>query len=283
MTRYVLMNFGDSEARLLQAHYAILSLIAVRQEGDEIVLVTDVPELFPWLRGSIRIHALSKEELRTWIGPTGYFFRTLIQSLMLATTLEPVPDVVVYMDTDVVVRGDLAGLCAEVAAGAVAMDKKEYQLSSSRRQGNRRLWKEVGGRSFAGFTVTPAINMWNTGVTALGRRHFHLARLALEVNDAMLAQGCRHFLTEQIARSAVMESSAPVIEVNPFDRRNLVTHYWGNKDGYGRQIAAQLAHVLTLQLSPVEAAAYISGRPIDLPTRVRRTWWQRLLRVGPAD
>ncbi|MBA3707246.1 MAG: hypothetical protein H0W83_00325 [Planctomycetes bacterium] len=281
-TRYVLMNFGTSEARLLQAHYCLLSLLAKRDPADEIVLVTDVPESFAWLKGEIRIHPLSAEQLRAWIGPSGYFFRTLIQCIILATELEPVPDVAVYLDTDTIVLGDPARLWADVDRGAVAMDCREYNLSSSRRRGNRALWKEVGDRTFAGFTVTPAINMWNTGITALGRAHYPLARRALAVNDAMLESGCRHFLTEQIALSTVLESSAPMVEVNPAGEAPLIVHYWGNKDGYGHAIHEQLSSILIRKLAPMDAAAYIASRPISLPTRIRRTWWQRLLRVKPA-
>ncbi|CAL1241393.1 hypothetical protein [Candidatus Methylocalor cossyra] len=285
LTRYVLMNFGPNDALYWEAHWCLLGLLAHAPEPREIVMLTDHPGYFRWFEGAVRIQALSAGELEEWQGPRRYFFRTLIKSLEFGLTAAPTPEVVVYMDTDTATRDSLAPLIRQVQAGHVLLDCREYNLYQSGRQGNKaalRLWQQVGERDWAGVPIDRATDMWNTGITALGRSDAPLIQAALSVCDALLAAGCEHRLTEQIAMSAVLTRDGRAREINPRRLEPVVSHYWANKRGWNEAITGHLATLRHRGLSLEEAVAYYRDNPITRPVWVPRTrTWHRWLRVEP--
>ncbi len=277
-TRYVTMTFGSDDFRYWQAHWCLLGLIAYAPLPCEIVMVTDHPEYFRWFGGSIRLHQVDAKE---WIGSSGYFLRTLIKTVELGLELQPTADMVVYTDTDSVAARDLAPLIAGVRAGHILLDRREYQLAHHRSPGSRTLWKQVGGRLWAGVDIPAHIEMWNTGITALSQAEAPRIAQALAATDAILAAGGRHFLTEQIAMSAALTHDGMAREVNPVGQSPLIKHYWGNKDGWNARISGHLATIHQRNLSVAEAAVYLRDHPIDISLIVKRRWWHRLLRVEP--
>ena len=279
--RYALMTFGDDDFRYWQAHYALLGLLAWAPKPCEIVMATDHPERFRWFGDAVRIHAMTKEQVQGWIGPSGYFLRTLIETARLAGSLGPC-DVAVYTDTDTVARGDLTPLITQAAAGRVMMDRFEYVPAKRNRKGTQALWAATGNRTWAGVPVTPATPMWNTGVTAVGRADLPLFDRALAATDAILASGCRHYLTEQIAMSAALTADGRAVEVNPDGHPPLILHYWGNKDGWNGAIGGQLATIHHRNLTVDQAAEYVRAHPITLPPVVKMRWWHRVLGVQPV-
>lgn len=279
LTRYVLMTFGPDDFRYWQAHWCLLGLLAYAPKPCEIVMATDHPERFRWFGDAIRLHVV---EAKDWIGPSGYFLRTLIKTVELGFVLDPAADVVVYTDTDTVARCDLGPLVEAVRGGGVLLDRREYNLASRRRKGSQALWEQARGREWAGVRVTEATDMWNTGVTALRRADGPLIGRALAATDAMLAAGGRHYLTEQIAMSAVLTGDGRAREVNPPGTEPQILHYWGNKDGWNAAIAGHLATIHHRGLTAADAAAFLRAHPINLPPVVKSRWWHRLLNVEPA-
>jgi hypothetical protein len=280
--RFAIMAFGEEEFRYWQAHHCLLSLLAHAPGPGELVVATDHPERFRWFEGRVRIHALSPADLGQWMGPQRYFLRALIQTLRLAAALQPAADVAVYLDADTQALAPLAPLLEAARGGRMAMDRREYQLAVDRRRGSRRLWRQVGGRNWAGVAVDERTEMWNTGITAVGAADYPLVDRALAVCDAMLAAGVDHYLTEQIAMSAALGADRRVVEVNAAGRPPLVAHYWGNKEAWNDAICRRLA---TIHLAgvPLDAAVeHLRQAPIRLPLKARRRWWHRLLRVEPG-
>ena len=47
-------------------------------------MVTDHPAYFGWFGDAVRVRGLTAAEVADWIGPQGYFFRTLIKCLEFA-------------------------------------------------------------------------------------------------------------------------------------------------------------------------------------------------------
>lgn len=278
--RYALMTFGDDDFRYWQAHYALLGLLAWAPKPCEIVMATDHPERFRWFGDAVRIHAMSKEQLQGWIGPSGYFLRTLIETARLAGSLGPC-DVAVYTDTDTVARGDLTPMISRAAAGTVLMDRFEYVPAKRNRKGTKALWAATGNRTWAGLPIGEDTPMWNTGVTAVSRNHLPRLDQALTATDAILASGCRHYLTEQIAMSAALAGDGKAQEVNPLGQDPLILHYWGNKDAWNGAITGQLATIQHRSMTVADAAAYLREHPIHLPPVVKLRWWHRALGVQP--
>lgn len=281
-TRYVLMTFGEEDFRYWQAHYCLLTLMAHAPRPCELVMATDHPERFAWFGDTVRIHHVDRDELSRWLGPQRYFLRALIQTLRLGALLSPAAEVAIYMDTDTAAQASLQPILDAVAEGRIAMDRREYILSTHSTKGSRRLWRAVGNRAWAGVKVLPATEMWNTGITALGSRDFALADQALAATDAMLDSGCDHYLTEQIAMSAALSADGRAVEINPSGREPLVCHYWGNKDGWNEAICQTLATIHLRSLGVADAAAHVAANPIHRPQVVKRRWWHRALHVEPV-
>ena len=279
--RYALMTFGGDDFRYWQAHYCLLGLLAYAPKPCEIVMATDHPERFAWFGDSIRVHGMDAAQVKSWIGPEGYFLRTLIETARLAGRLTPTPAVAVYTDTDTVARGDLTPLIRRAAAGRILLDCFEYVPANRNRSGTKALWAATGGRTWAGVPITTQTPMWNTGVTAVSQADLPLLDKALAATDAILATGCRHYLTEQIALSAALTADGRAEEVNPAGKPPLILHYWGNKDGWNEAITAQLATIHHLGLTPEAAGAYVRANPINRPPVVKKKWWHRALGVKP--
>jgi hypothetical protein len=281
LTRYALMTFGPDDFRYWQAHYCLLTVLAHAPRPCEVVIATDQPERFRWFGDHIRVHAMSSAGLAQWKGEHGYFLRTLIQTLRLGTALQPSAGVAVYLDTDTAVRSSLQPLIDAALSGKVAMDRREYNLHGHGKKGSRRLWEAVGDKSWAGVPVDRTTDMWNTGITAVAASDFSLVDKALAICDAMLAAGCDHYLTEQIAMSAVLGQAGRAVEVNPPGKPPLVAHYWGNKDGWNDHICQRLATIHLRGLSVPEAAAYVAANPVTCPLVVKERWWHKALGMRP--
>ncbi len=281
LTRYALMTFGPDDFRYWQAHYCLLTVLAYAPRPCEVVMATDQPDRFAWFGDRVRVHALSAEGLAQWKGERNYFLRTLIQTLRLGTALQPAAGVAVYLDTDTAVQASLQPLLDATAAGQVAMDRREYNLFGHGKKGSKRLWNLVGGKSWCGVPVDQGTDMWNTGITAVRAADFTLVDKALGICDAMLAAGCDHYLTEQIAMSAVLGQPGRAVEVNPPGKPPLVAHYWGNKDGWNNDICQRLATIHLRGMGVDEAAAYVAANPIRRPLVMKTRWWHKALGVEP--
>lgn len=284
-TRYVLMVFGPGDAIYWRAHWCLLGLLAYVPEPCEIVMLTDHPQYFRWFGDAVRIHAMATAQVDQWQGPQKFFFRTKFKTMEFGLAGDPVPDAVVYMDTDTAVCRPLAPLVEAVAAGGILMDRREYNLYDSGRRNNKggkRLWGMVGDRSWSGVRVERGTDMWNAGVIALSRADAPLIQQALSVCDAMLDLGCTHRLIEQIAWSAVLTRDGRAAEINPSGAELLVAHYWANKSGWDEAITERLATLRHRDLSLTEAVGFYRENPITRPVWVPRTRkWHRFLGVEP--
>jgi hypothetical protein len=287
LTRYTIMVFGKEDALYWQAHWLILSLLAHADQPFEIAIATDHPRHFNWFGDAVRVHGMSEQDVSAWIGPEGHFFRALIKTLEFGLELQPTADAVFYLDSDMALNRSLAPVIAGIQAGAIYMDRYEYNLFTSGRKGNkgaRKLWAQVGDRDWSGITIDRQTPMWNTGITGLSVANINLVKKSLAVCDAILATGVLHRLTEQIAMSAAMTANnRELLEVNPEGQEPYFTHYWANKRGWREAITGHLATIHHRGLSVPEAVQYFLENPIDRPAKVNRTRkWHRFLGVQPV-
>ena len=287
LTRYTIMVFGKEDAMYWQAHWLILSLLAHAEPPYEMAIATGHPRHFDWFGDTVRVHGMSEQEVTVWIGPAGHFFRALIKTLEFGLVLHPAADALFYLDSDMALNRSLAPVIADIKAGAIYMDRFEYQLYDSGRKGNKgakKLWAQVGDREWSGITIDRKTPMWNTGITGLSSANIHLVKKSLAVCDAILATGVLHRLTEQIAMSAAMTANHQEIrEVNPDGQEPYFTHYWANKRGWREAITGHLATIHHRGLSVPEAVQFFLENPIDRPAKVNRTRkWHRFLGVQPV-
>ncbi|MBA3296618.1 MAG: hypothetical protein H0U19_06755 [Acidobacteria bacterium] len=269
-TRYVTLAYGDAGAVYAQASMLLVSLLAHAPAPCELVVVTDRPERLEWLRDAVRIEMVTAAKLERWRGPSPFSMR---QKIEVAAAMMPASGAMVLLDADVIAARPLQPFVGQVATGARFMHTREYELGSSRRQGNRRLWHALEGRSFGSWQFRAEDSMWNSGVVAVPAADAELFDDALALYDAMAAVGIRHFATEQLVVGAVLQRNGHVGEA-----REWFTHYWGNKQAFTAEIERRLTSARGAQLTPDAAAREFLGNPILLPAEARPTKLQKLRR-----
>ena len=271
LTRLSIVSFGDREEWYAQAHLAILSALAWLPAPCEVVVTTDRPDWYVWFGDRVQVARLTQEKIEEWSGPQRFVWRVLLEALA-ETAFRPPAANLLYLDVDTLVRKPLGDLVSAVETGDVFLDRRESPLHRRSRE-HRKLWKQVQGRTFAGFSIDERTELWNSGVVAVGAANRHLLERALELCDAMTAAGVESRLVEQLSQSVVQRSTGRLREARPW-----IDHYWGNKDGYNQSVREQLATVLIRGMDVAAAIEYVREHPIHRPLRVKPRWWHRHFR-----
>jgi hypothetical protein len=253
-----------------QSVMLLVSLVAHAPEPYEIVVATDRPEVYVWFGTRVEIAYLDASLLAAWRGPEPFSMR---QKLALMRTAWPDAGAIALLDADVLARTDLHLFVERLAAGDLFMHRREFALSTSRRVGNRRLWRDLRGRRFGDWTIGTSTEMWNSGVLAARAEDRPLFDRALELYDTMGHAGIRHFATEQLVESIVLSATGRLREAEPW-----FAHYWGNREGYDAEISRRLADAFIEGLSVKDAAERLRDKGIDLPVEVRPTHAQKIRR-----
>lgn len=270
LNRFVTLSVGGKPDLTAWAHVSILSAMAWAPAGSEFCVVTDQPESFGWFGDRIKILHVDNATLRDWRGRHNFFWRVELMCVVHAAAQGPAN--IIYHDSDVLMRKDLASLCAALNEGDVFMHEHEYELSTARRQGQKRLWKQIGQRDVAGFHFAAPCAMWNAGLIAVGAQNHGLLIQALTLLDDLMDDGVHHTLVEQLAISTVFRATGRLRQGRPW-----MDHFWANKDGYAVAMDRQLAQILTLGLDVDSAAAMVRREPVELPMVVRKRWWSIML------
>lgn len=270
MNRFVTLSLGDCHDLTARAHLAILAAMAHAPAESEFCVVTDRPDLFGWFGDRLRILAVDAETLRTWRGRHNFFWRVELMAVVHAAAQGPAN--ILYHDSDVFMRRDLADLCAALEEGDVFMHEWEYDVATARRAGKRRLWRLVAGRNIDGSIVAAPCPMWNAGLIAVGAGRHDLLDRAVIILDQLMDDGVKHTLVEQLAITLAFGATGHLREGRPW-----MDHFWANKDNYAAAIDVQLAQILTRRLDVARAIELVRREPILLPLRVRKRWWSRIL------
>jgi hypothetical protein len=269
-TRYAALAYGDDDVLFRRAMMLFISLAAYAPSPAEFVILTDNPDRFDLFAGAIRVDVVTSSQLVSWRGQNPYSIRQKIEA---ARHLVASNGALVMLDVDVLASRPLNSMIAALHKGTLFMHKREYELGSSRRPGNRRLWDDLNGRKFGGWQFRPSDGMWNSGVIGITDRDAALLDSALALYDSLGSAGVRHFMIEQLAVGAVLERTGRLAAADDY-----FVHYWGNKARFDEQIAQRLSQVRDAGWSLKQAAESYQGMPIDLPVEVRTRPLQKLAR-----
>jgi hypothetical protein len=260
LIRYATLAYGDGDAVYAQATMLVLSLLAHAPEPREIVLLTDHPDRFEWLREFARIEAVSGSQLQSWAGQAPFSMRQKIEAASMLAGSVPLA----LIDADVIATRPLDEFAAGLHAGVRYLHKREFELGTNTRPGNVRLWRELRGKSIGHWEFRSTDAMWNSGVIAVGGGDGGLLRDALTLYDAMTGVGIRHFATEQLVVGVILERAGHLHEA-----RSWFTHYWGNKQLFTQEIDSRLRRARDTGMTPASAAAEFRAKPIELAAEVR--------------
>ena len=270
ITRYLTLAYGDHSEVYSQSAMLLVSLLAHAPAPRELVVATDRPERFAWFGETVRLATLERRQLESWRGSPPISMRVKLEAIQANW---PGSGAIAIVDADVLARESLGPFEAALSAGEVFMHKQEYEFGRSKRRGNRALWQELRGRSFAGWEVRPGDAMWNSGVLAAPAEDRALFDQMLLFYDAIAAAGGRHFATEQLVEGVVLGRTG---RLRPAAR--WFTHYWGNKAAHTVAINARLEAARRERLSVEDCAARYRQDPIDLPAEVRLTPREKVAR-----
>src|SRR5579872_253689 len=276
--RFGVLAYGPRVRTHREAALAVLTIQLYAPPDSEIVVVTDRPALYRWLRESITIDSLSPATLRAWRGPSDDTFRPKLEAVRQLASGSGVD--VALVDTDTMARHDLTPFAHRLAAGAILMHRREYLLASPPRKNDRHLAREILGRSWHGIMPDPVTtSMWNSGVLASSHAHTGIFDTALAVFDEMRPL-TRYFAVDQLACSVAFPTYGPLEEAAPwFD------HYWANRPWFDRAVERFLSRARLENLSVAEARERLARHPIVGTTDGPVSWWSRKLRrlLGAAE
>ncbi|GAB3827085.1 hypothetical protein [Pontibacter rugosus] len=228
----ILLTFGSNIKNHYQANFCILSFLCKQEEYSSITVYTDHPDFYKHLAGLITVVPLSPETLQEWKGAKNYLFRIKIKALehhIMHNSGEPV----IYVDSDTFLYHYDLRFKQLLAENTALMHEEEGVLAQQKSKTVRRMWNHVGGKTFAGISITEEQTMWNSGVIGIpAHRNVEAIQLALRICDEMLMAGVTSFMLEQYAVSLAL---AKIYGIKPADK--WIGHYWAAKDTWNTAIA----------------------------------------------
>ena len=271
----LLLTFGPDLHNHQQAAFALLTQLAESEVIRRVVVMTDAPEYYAFAQDErVTVRVLSPEVLRDWRGPHDFFWRIKIRALQEMAARFP-DGHLLYTDADTFRFRSLQPVVAGLDRGENFMHAREGALAELRTRTERRMWKQIRGKSFAGLEMTDRRVMYNAGVVALPRsKAAATLDLALTLCDALCAAGVTRRLIEQFALSLALAETGPLRAAN-----GSIGHYWGNKEGWNEVIRDflvrhQLQRATFAEL--VEATRTVDFRAVPIYSKSSST--QRKLR-----
>lgn len=215
-------TIGQDLDMFVQAYCSIISFKKQLDPSDRIVVVTSNPEYFNHLE-KVETIAIDDDTINEWKGKHGFFWRTKIKAIEKVSRLFPNDDLL-YLDCDTFLYGDLSAMKRQLGSGRGFMDGNEGHPSKIKYK-PQRMYRSVGGKTYAGITISEKHDMWCAGVVAIpSAKKEVVVETALSICDGMLDDEAEPIVIEQYALSIVMQESLELMSSKPF-----IGHYWANK------------------------------------------------------
>ncbi|MEP7144841.1 MAG: hypothetical protein ABI707_18295 [Ferruginibacter sp.] len=225
------MAFGPNTQIHLQTAFSIYSFLTQQQFVSSVNIVTDNEDFYKHLNPRVNIIRVTENDLTEWKGEYQFFWRIKIKAIEKACHLYP-NQPVVYLDCDTFLFGDLAEMESSMKNGLAVMHDDEGELSQKKNKSQKKLWRQVQGKSFGGISIQPGNRMWNSGVVGLpNTKNGKDCELILAVCDDMCARGITRYFIEQFSLSLALQKTYGLA-----DAKSAIVHYWSTKDLWDKQI-----------------------------------------------
>lgn len=248
----VFFTLGRDLDMYVQVYLSILSFKKQLESSDRIVIITTNPEYFNHL-GYVETVTIDNNTIDEWKGKHGFFWRTKIKAIEKASLLFPDDDLL-YLDCDTFLYGDLSALKRQLESGKGFMDGNEGHPSKIKYK-PRRMYRTVGGKTYAGITVSEKHDMWCAGVIAIPSAKKEIViETALSLCDGMLDDNAEPIVIEQYAFSIVMQEKLELMS-----SKNIIAHYWANKQQWLGIMKDIILKSYFTELSPEEEALLLES------------------------
>ena len=129
------------------------------------------------------------------------------------------------------------------------------------------MYRSVGGKTYAGITISEKHDMWCAGVVAIpSAKKEVVVETALSICDGMLDDEAEPIVIEQYALSIVMQESLELMSSKPF-----IGHYWANKQQWIDKTKEVILKSYFTSLGPDEEAKLMeSVNYKEIPVYVKK-------------
>lgn len=211
-----------------QAVLSLVSLLLVygrSRLGFNIIVFTDMPERFDWLKAWLPLDArlLTRDQIPELSGPHGFLLRAKIA--VMAQIHDETCGNLLFIDTDTILRGRLENIFRGVASGECFLHKMEWPLHKGRKLHPELCPRDLDFTLASGtqIQIDGETEMWNSGVVGIPATAGALLRDALELCDRFY-DVFPGWHVEQFSISIVLQKTRKL-----HGCRREVFHYWHNK------------------------------------------------------
>ena len=248
------ITFGNHQLVHLQAAYSIYSFLNGGHGIASINVITDSPAHYAHFGRSIHLMHASEEDLAEWKGAYDFFWRIKIEGIKKICALYA-GSPVVYLDTDTFFYKTPQYLYENLAANHALMHENEGSLAQKKSKTEKRMWRQVKGKTFGGLAMQPGFCMWNAGVVATPNTLDNQENiLALAICDEMCRQGVTRRLIEQFALSVAYQHTYGLVPAS-----HSIAHYWSAKDVWNHHITEFMTEAFLCNYPQQKIAALLSA------------------------
>ena len=229
----VYLAFGKRDFHR-QCCYSVYSLLQHCSGDFHVFVFTDDVAFFDrYLKENhISFISLSEEDLSRMRGTVDFINRTKIAVIDRVISSNPQTEVVVFIDSDTVITGDLTVLAARVDSQHSLFHCDEFFFNELENLPVSNLTKQLylevssGKISFAltdqSHVMTTTFLARNTGVVGIHRSNHHLLAYVFDLTDAIYSR-VKHHTAEQLAFSYILSRYT-----NALTCEDIVFHYWNS-------------------------------------------------------
>ena len=230
----ILHTFGSQQKYYLQSIFLVLNWLQYKNYFDSINIVTEIPSYYKKLEKYINIISVDENTINRWKGKSDFKFRVKLKAIELFISKDTKKRPILYLDTDTFIYQGFNELKDALISGKGIMHINEGKLSECPTRSGSRMWKNVKGQTFGGYTITENDCMWNAGVIGIPAKLCHeTIETAIKMCDEMCSRMPVNFLIEQFCVSVALQRK---VEIEPAIK--WIGHYWGNRNGWNNLISA---------------------------------------------
>lgn len=261
-SKNTILYFALGEYYVNQAVLSLVSLLLVYgrgRPGFNIIVLTDMPERFDWLKVRLPLDArlLTREHLPELSGPHGFVLRAKIA--VMAQIHSETKGNLLFIDTDTILRGRLEKIFRRMEAGECFLHKREWPLSKGRKLHPELCPSDLDFTLASGtrIQIDGETQMWNSGVVGIPDSRGDLLRDALDLCDQYykIYPGWH---VEQFSLSIILQHTGRLLGC-----RQKIFHYWHSKE---------LAAFFIKKVLPYDTSKTISNFEVEkfvLEARIR--------------
>lgn len=260
--------WGERASNHTQCIFSLLSALQYPDSFDDYYVLTDHPEYYKIIESKINIIAVSKNQIKEWIGPENYIFNVKIKGIEYFNKLYP-DKIILFADTDTFFYKDPSPLRALISdkQSVMHMNEGTYDANMKRSQTARRVFPKLAKLDLGNYRITGETCMHNSGVLGIypSEKFAEILKNVFDVTDTLNAANLRLHYTEQLAFTLVLQK-----ETELYTAHEYVAHYFPNKKEWDENIKSFFAKCFLKNLTIEQLIAEYKNFEFDIPIRRKK-------------